>query len=72
MLNKSLQSGDAVARIVPPQYVECGHPQDNGEWELVDATSERNEIVYDCCPEPYIDVTVTLQLRYNCTFVLYC
>ena len=32
-------------------------------YNLVNATAERNEIVYACCPESYPDVTykVTLQ-----------
>ena len=37
--------------------------QDNGEWQLLTASAERNVVVYDCCPEPYIDITATIFLR---------
>ena len=23
----------------------------------------RNEVIYDCCPEPYLDITFTIQIR---------
>ena len=23
----------------------------------------RNEVVYDCCPEPYLDITFTIKIR---------
>ena len=26
----------------------------NPEWELLGAPAERHEIIYECCPEPYI------------------
>ena len=35
----------------------------NGEWELIALPAERNEIFYVCCPEPYPDVTFTLQIQ---------
>ncbi|KAI6241361.1 hypothetical protein M3Y99_00363000 [Aphelenchoides fujianensis] len=35
----------------------------NGEWELMSATSHRNTIYYDCCPEPYNDVTFKITVR---------
>ena len=25
----------------------------NEDWSLIKAPCERNEIIYDCCPEPY-------------------
>ena len=38
--------------------------QDNGEWQLLGAKAQRNEIFYECCPdEPYIDITATIFLR---------
>ena len=24
----------------------------------------RNEVVYDCCPEPYLDITFTIKIRW--------
>ena len=35
----------------------------NEEWGLVNATAKRNEVYYECCPEPYLDITYTINLR---------
>ncbi|XP_078356474.1 neuronal acetylcholine receptor subunit alpha-10-like [Oculina patagonica] len=35
----------------------------NGEWQLIAFPSKRNVIHYVCCPEPYPDVTFTLQIQ---------
>ncbi|CAI9612713.1 unnamed protein product [Staurois parvus] len=35
----------------------------NGEWDLVDVPGKRNELYYDCCKEPYPDVTYTVTMR---------
>ncbi|KAI9577958.1 hypothetical protein GQX74_014102 [Glossina fuscipes] len=35
----------------------------NGEWELLGVPGKRNEIYYNCCPEPYIDITFTIIIR---------
>ena len=37
--------------------------QDNGEWQLISASSMRNVEYYECCPEPYIDITVFINIR---------
>ncbi|XP_023344309.1 acetylcholine receptor subunit alpha-type acr-16 [Eurytemora carolleeae] len=37
--------------------------QDNGEWQLLSASAQRNVVVYECCPAPYIDITATITLR---------
>jgi len=34
----------------------------NTLWELMKVPAERHSRVYECCPEPYIDVTYTIQL----------
>ena len=26
----------------------------NNEWDLLKAPAERHEVIYECCPEPYI------------------
>ncbi|XP_050398097.2 neuronal acetylcholine receptor subunit alpha-10 [Patella vulgata] len=36
---------------------------DNGEWELLGITVERNVVVYNCCNEPFPDVTFYIYLR---------
>ncbi|XP_034437322.1 neuronal acetylcholine receptor subunit alpha-7a [Hippoglossus hippoglossus] len=35
----------------------------NGEWDLVEVTGQKNKRIYDCCVEPYYDVTFTLVMR---------
>ncbi|XP_031623467.1 neuronal acetylcholine receptor subunit alpha-7 [Contarinia nasturtii] len=35
----------------------------NGEWFLLGMPGIKNTINYACCPEPYVDVTFTIQIR---------
>ncbi|XP_037041843.1 neuronal acetylcholine receptor subunit alpha-7 isoform X1 [Bradysia coprophila] len=35
----------------------------NGEWFLIGMPGVKNTITYACCPEPYVDVTFTIQIR---------
>ncbi|XP_076750264.1 nicotinic acetylcholine receptor alpha7 subunit isoform X2 [Xylocopa sonorina] len=35
----------------------------NGEWDLLGVPGKRNEIRYNCCPEPYIDITFVVIIR---------
>uniref|UniRef100_A0A8R1DW83 Uncharacterized protein n=1 Tax=Caenorhabditis japonica TaxID=281687 RepID=A0A8R1DW83_CAEJA len=35
----------------------------NGEWELLGLQSRRSIFFYECCPEPYYDVTFTVSIR---------
>uniref|UniRef100_A0A670YTC5 Cholinergic receptor nicotinic alpha 7 subunit n=1 Tax=Pseudonaja textilis TaxID=8673 RepID=A0A670YTC5_PSETE len=35
----------------------------NGEWDLVGVPGKRTETFYDCCKEPYPDVTFTITMR---------
>uniref|UniRef100_A0A183BMZ5 Neur_chan_LBD domain-containing protein n=1 Tax=Globodera pallida TaxID=36090 RepID=A0A183BMZ5_GLOPA len=35
----------------------------NGEWHLLSASSVRNYLFYECCPEPYVDVTFHISVR---------
>nr|QRN45447.1 nicotinic ACH-alpha6 receptor [Carausius morosus] len=35
----------------------------NGEWYLLGMPGKKNTIMYQCCPEPYVDVTFTIQIR---------
>lgn len=27
------------------------------EWELISTSAERHETIYECCPEPYTDIS---------------
>ncbi|XP_048825564.1 neuronal acetylcholine receptor subunit alpha-7-like [Brienomyrus brachyistius] len=35
----------------------------SGEWDLVEVPGRRNEKFYECCKEPYLDVTFTVVMR---------
>lgn len=43
--------------------VSAGTYKPNGEWELLDLRSERSIFFYECCPEPYYDITFTVSIR---------
>ncbi|XP_029306629.1 neuronal acetylcholine receptor subunit alpha-7-like isoform X2 [Cottoperca gobio] len=40
----------------------------NGEWDLLEVPGGRHEIFYDCCAEPYPDVTFVVTLRRRTLF----
>ncbi|XP_033837108.1 neuronal acetylcholine receptor subunit alpha-7-like [Periophthalmus magnuspinnatus] len=40
----------------------------NGEWDLIGVPGDRNEQFYDCCAEPYPDVTFVVTLRRRTLF----
>ncbi|VVC37839.1 Nicotinic acetylcholine receptor,Neurotransmitter-gated ion-channel, conserved [Cinara cedri] len=35
----------------------------NGEWYLLGMPGKKNQIMYACCPEPYVDITFTIRIR---------
>jgi len=35
----------------------------NGEWALIGVPATRNEVIYECCPEPYLDITFIIKIR---------
>ena len=35
----------------------------NGEWELYGSRATRHELYYQCCKNPYVDVTIEVELR---------
>jgi len=41
---------------------------DSSEWELVRTKTERNSVVYECCPNAYVDVQFKLTLKRRPTF----
>ncbi|XP_067456230.1 neuronal acetylcholine receptor subunit alpha-7-like [Thunnus thynnus] len=40
----------------------------NGEWDLVEVPGGRHEVFYDCCAEPYPDITFVVTLRRRTLF----
>lgn len=45
--------------------------QANGEFDLVSFSSIKNIEFYSCCPEPYPDITYTIQLRRRPLFYVF-
>ena len=43
----------------------------SGEWELLKIYGIRNEMRYQCCDEPYPDVTFTIQMRRRTLYYLF-
>lgn len=35
----------------------------NPKWEVVSSDGKLNEVFYECCPEPYQDITFTIKMR---------
>ena len=35
----------------------------NEDWDLVGFPANRHEIFYECCPEPYIDITYEIKIK---------
>ncbi|KAK3091433.1 hypothetical protein FSP39_019854 [Pinctada imbricata] len=49
----------------------------SNEWDIVSSSAKKNVIVYACCPEPFIDLTFTLEIKrkpafYNYILILPC
>lgn len=42
----------------------------SGEWELLEAPLNRNEVKYSCCPHPFIDITYTIHVKRRVLFYL--
>merc|ERR1712126_40185 len=36
---------------------------ENQVWEVVKTRAVRNEVIYECCPEPYLDITFNIKLK---------
>eukprot|EP00092_Neocalanus_flemingeri_P077106 GFUD01095704.1.p1 GENE.GFUD01095704.1~~GFUD01095704.1.p1 ORF type:complete len:324 (-),score=58.07 GFUD01095704.1:50-994(-) len=39
----------------------------NTAWDLISAEGKLNTVQYECCPEPYLDITYTIKLRRRTT-----
>ncbi|XP_059471253.1 neuronal acetylcholine receptor subunit alpha-10-like [Neocloeon triangulifer] len=52
-IDLQLDDGDSVLEMM----------NNNSQWEIMGVQKQRNLKYYNCCPEAYIDVTYTLQLR---------
>jgi len=43
----------------------------NGEWDLLGVPAQQNEVIYDCCPEPYLDITFIIKIRRRTLYYFY-
>merc|ERR1719245_1545885 len=43
----------------------------NGEWALLGVPAKANEVIYDCCPEPYLDITFIIKIRRRTLYYFY-
>ncbi|XP_063864571.1 acetylcholine receptor subunit alpha-type acr-16-like isoform X7 [Scylla paramamosain] len=43
----------------------------NGEWDLIEVPGVRNVQQYQCCPEPYVDITFVIKIRRRTIYYLY-
>merc|ERR1719370_2702517 len=47
----------------PNEGGDLGTYVTNGEWDLLGVPATRNEVIYECCPEPYLDITFVIKIR---------
>ena len=52
----------------PVCFVECSPPSSpqslHWSWIIFPGVpATRNEVIYECCPEPYLDITFTIKIR---------
>jgi len=47
----------------PNEGGDLGSYVTNGEWDLLGVPATRNEVIYECCPEPYLDITFVIKIR---------
>jgi len=43
--------------------IDIGTMNHNSDYDIVKNKGNRNEVLYECCPEPYLDVSFELTLR---------
>ena len=43
----------------------------NDKWVLLGVPAKRNEMFYDCCPEPYQDITFTIKIQRRSYYYLF-
>ncbi|CAH1802894.1 unnamed protein product [Owenia fusiformis] len=43
----------------------------HGEWDLLEFPAKRNVLIYNCCPEPYVDLSYTMVLKRKPLFYIY-
>ena len=56
-------SGSNMNVILKDDEVDLSQYVPNRKWNLTNATAERKEVKYDCCPEKYITLIYTFNLK---------
>ncbi|KAH3866419.1 hypothetical protein DPMN_029482, partial [Dreissena polymorpha] len=56
-------NGYQVDVIKRSNTIDLSNYVDNGEWKLIGIKVTRNSVIYNCCDEPFPDVTFYIRLR---------
>ncbi|XP_068725040.1 neuronal acetylcholine receptor subunit alpha-7-like isoform X1 [Montipora capricornis] len=43
----------------------------NGEWEVLDVPVKKNKLYYQCCPEAYADITITIHMKRKVLYYIF-
>ena len=43
----------------------------NGEWEVLDVPVTENKLYYQCCPDPYADITFTIHMKRKVLYYIF-
>jgi hypothetical protein len=57
--------GDSIDLQLRMEEMNLSEYKEHVVYNIVNATAERNEIVYACCPESYPDVTYAILRQFN-------
>ncbi|KAK3096929.1 hypothetical protein FSP39_004857 [Pinctada imbricata] len=63
-------SGHDINIVYKNPYGDLSIAEDNVEWHVERLTAERHELYYQCCPEPYPDVTFYVHMRRKPNFYI--
>ncbi|XP_074649612.1 neuronal acetylcholine receptor subunit alpha-7-like isoform X2 [Tubulanus polymorphus] len=55
--------GTKINLTLPSEKGDSSTFMENGEWDLIDVPAKLTVFKYECCPEPYIDITFTIHIR---------
>lgn len=54
-----------------PANISLADYEESNAWEIISTPAKRNIYKYECCPEPFYDLTFYLVLRRRATFYSY-
>ncbi|XP_035660486.1 neuronal acetylcholine receptor subunit alpha-9-like [Branchiostoma floridae] len=61
-------SGFEIDLIQEPEPPSKSYYVNNDEWKLIDIYVRRDVVYYECCPEPYPEVTYTIRIQRRALF----